>query len=106
VRRLERRGHRVRREAGEVSGPVATVVTLEDPGWIPVAEGLRDEKGWLVVQLSGDSGLTEDEFAEKLAGAFPLISIVIVTFNNRDVNRMCLESLFARTEWPRLEVFV
>ena len=106
LRALERRGHRVRREAGEVSGPVATVVALEDTDWIPVAEGLRDEMGWLVVQLSDVSGLTDDEFAAKLAGAFPLISIVIVTFNNRDVNRLCLESLFARTEWPRLEVFV
>ena len=106
LRALERRGHRVRREAGEVSGPVATVVALEDPDWIPVAEGLRDEMGWLVVQLSDVSSLTDDGFAEKLAGAFPLISIVIVTFNNRDVNRLCLESLFARTEWPRLEIFV
>jgi GT2 family glycosyltransferase len=29
---------------------------------------------------------------------------VIVTCNNRDVNRLCFESLFARTEWPNLEV--
>ncbi len=27
-----------------------------------------------------------------------------MTFNNRELNRACLESVFARTEWPRYEV--
>ena len=37
---------------------------------------------------------------------FPKVSIVVVTCNNLDLNRLCLESLFARTEWPNLEIIV
>ncbi|MFY9550358.1 MAG: polysaccharide pyruvyl transferase family protein [Thermoanaerobaculia bacterium] len=37
---------------------------------------------------------------------FPKVSIVIVTYNNVDLNRLCLESVFARTEWPCFEVLV
>jgi GT2 family glycosyltransferase/glycosyltransferase involved in cell wall biosynthesis len=37
---------------------------------------------------------------------FPQISIIIVTFNNLTLNRLCLESLYARTEWPNFEVIV
>jgi GT2 family glycosyltransferase/2-polyprenyl-3-methyl-5-hydroxy-6-metoxy-1,4-benzoquinol methylase/polysaccharide pyruvyl transferase WcaK-like protein len=35
---------------------------------------------------------------------FPLASVIIVTFNNLELNKLCLESLFGRTEWPSLEV--
>lgn len=38
--------------------------------------------------------------------AFPKASVVIVTFNNLDLNRLCLQSLYERTEWPHLEVIV
>ncbi|MEK6302791.1 MAG: glycosyltransferase [Acidobacteriota bacterium] len=38
--------------------------------------------------------------------AFSKASIVIVTFNNLALNRLCLESLYARTEWPNFEVIV
>jgi glycosyltransferase involved in cell wall biosynthesis/GT2 family glycosyltransferase len=38
--------------------------------------------------------------------AFPKASIVVVTYNNLELNRECLRSLYARTEWPRFEVFV
>lgn len=103
---LERRGHRVHREAAGVSALGATVVALQDSGWIPAAERLGAANGWPVLRLPDSSAPSDEAFAERLAGAFPLISIVIVTYNNRDVNRLCLESLFARTEWPRFEVFV
>ena len=38
--------------------------------------------------------------------AFPKASIIILTFNNLDLNRLCLESLYLRTEWPNFEVIV
>ncbi|HEY9232792.1 MAG TPA: glycosyltransferase, partial [Blastocatellia bacterium] len=38
--------------------------------------------------------------------AFPKASIIIVTFNNLALNRLCIESLYGRTEWPNFEVFV
>lgn len=37
---------------------------------------------------------------------FPKASIMIVTFNNLELNRLCLESLYARTEWPNFDVIV
>ena len=39
-------------------------------------------------------------------GAFAKVSIVIVTFNSLELNRLCIESVFARTEWPNFEVIV
>jgi GT2 family glycosyltransferase/glycosyltransferase involved in cell wall biosynthesis len=40
------------------------------------------------------------------AAAFPRASIVIVTYNNADINLLCLETLFGRMEWPHFEVIV
>ena len=37
---------------------------------------------------------------------FPLASIVIVTYNNLPLNRLCLHSLYAHTDWPNFEVIV
>ncbi|HEX4440435.1 MAG TPA: polysaccharide pyruvyl transferase family protein [Thermoanaerobaculia bacterium] len=42
----------------------------------------------------------------RIAAAFPKVSIVLVTYGRADLTRLCLESLFARTEWPNLEVIV
>src|SRR4030095_14405850 len=33
-------------------------------------------------------------------GSFAKVSIIIVTFNSLELNRLCIESVFARTEWP------
>lgn len=37
---------------------------------------------------------------------FPLASIIILTYNNLALNRLCLQSLYAHTEWPNFEVIV
>jgi GT2 family glycosyltransferase len=74
----------------------ATVSIVEDPAWLALAERLRAQLNWPIAD--GPSG--------ELTRAFPLLSIVVVTYNNRDLNRLCLESLFARTEWPNREVLV
>ncbi|HEY3174049.1 MAG TPA: glycosyltransferase [Thermoanaerobaculia bacterium] len=44
--------------------------------------------------------------APRVAAAFPKVSIVVVTYNNLELTRRCLESLYAQTEWPNLEVIV
>ena len=41
-----------------------------------------------------------------LAGAFPRVSVVIVTYNNRALNEQCLASVLEDTSWPNLEVIV
>lgn len=47
-----------------------------------------------------------EQLAPAVAKSFPLVSIVIVTYNNVDLNRLCLESIFEQTSWPNFEVFV
>ncbi len=74
----------------------ATVCLAADPTWLPLAERLRDERNWPIAPGDG----------RDLANAFDRLSIVVVTYNNRELNRVCLESLFARTEWPSREVLV
>lgn len=39
-----------------------------------------------------------------LAGLYPKVSIVVVTHENVDYARLCLQSLYARTVYPRFEV--
>ncbi len=75
----------------------ATACLVRDPSWRPLAERLATELQWPIAADSGPDTLTE---------AFPRLSIVVVTYNNRDLNRLCLESLFARTEWPNREIVV
>ncbi len=41
-----------------------------------------------------------------VVSAFPKASIVVVTHNNLHLTKQCLESIFARTEWPNYELFV
>ncbi|HEY2797789.1 MAG TPA: glycosyltransferase family 2 protein [Thermoanaerobaculia bacterium] len=83
----------------------ATVAVVKEREWLPLAERLRAERAWRVLDLSGDvRSLGEAALATALADAFPKISIIVVTYNNRELNRACLESVFARTEWPRYEV--
>ncbi len=47
-----------------------------------------------------------EQLERATANAFPRASIVIVTYNNRDINQLCLETLFGRMEWPNFEVIV
>ena len=44
--------------------------------------------------------------APAVRDTFAKASIIIVTYNNRDLNRMCLESINERTDWPNFEVIV
>jgi GT2 family glycosyltransferase len=44
--------------------------------------------------------------AEGLAPAFPLVSVVVVTYGGLELTKACLESVLARETWPRLEVIV
>lgn len=47
-----------------------------------------------------------DLLATHLPSLFPRASTVIVTYNNLELNRACLEHLFARTDWPNHETIV
>ncbi len=42
--------------------------------------------------------------APAVRDVFQKASIIVVTYNNLELNRLCLESIYARTEWPNFEV--
>lgn len=37
---------------------------------------------------------------------FPLVSIMVVTYNNLDLNRLCIESVLGDTDYPNIELIV
>jgi len=47
-----------------------------------------------------------ETLAPAVSGSFPKVSVIVVTFGNLDLNRLCLASLLERSEWPNLEVVV
>jgi len=77
--------------------------------WRPLLERLRAEFGWPVVEAPMDARgrLPANRIAALMPAAcdaFPLASIVILTYNNLPLNRLCLHSLYAHTDWPNFEV--
>ncbi|HVT45797.1 MAG TPA: glycosyltransferase [Thermoanaerobaculia bacterium] len=46
------------------------------------------------------------ELAPAVERIFPRASIAIVTYDNLEMNRRCLESLYETMDWPNFEVFV
>jgi len=72
---------------------------LEDGDWRRVSErrSFARENTW-------ESRLAT--LAPRVADAFPRVSVVVVTYNNLDMTRRCVESLYASTEWPNFEVIV
>lgn len=74
----------------------ATLTVVSDPAWKPAAARLVAERAWAATDRLGDDAA--------ITAAFPRLSVVVVTWNGKDFNRLCLESLLARTEWPNLEI--
>jgi len=81
---LEEGGGRPARLAGETPAPQARQAFAREQTWERRVEVLE----------------------KATASAFPRASIVIVTYNNADINLLCLETLFGRMEWPNFEVIV
>lgn len=55
------------------------------------------ENTWEIRQQALDQAIRE---------LYPLVSIVIVTYNNLALNRLCLESVFNDTDYPNYEIIV
>jgi GT2 family glycosyltransferase/2-polyprenyl-3-methyl-5-hydroxy-6-metoxy-1,4-benzoquinol methylase len=47
-----------------------------------------------------------DALAPAVVETFPKASVIVVTYNNLELNRVCLESIYSRTDWPNFEVVV
>jgi GT2 family glycosyltransferase len=82
----------------------ATAGVVLDPSRAPLAVRFRTERAWAVV--ADAAWHSRGETSAALREAFARLSVVVVTYNNRDLNRLCLQSLLARTEWPNREILV
>jgi len=82
----------------------ATAAVVRDPSRAGLAARLRAERAWAVA--ADGSWRSSEEASRALRDAFAKLSLVVVTYNNRDLNRLCLQSLLARTEWPNREILV
>jgi GT2 family glycosyltransferase len=71
-----------------------------------LAEGPEAAAGRRAFAWANDWDVRVAALAPALAASFPLVSVVIVTIDNLELNRQCVESLFERTAWPNLEVVV
>src|SRR5262249_46635503 len=58
---------------------------------------VAEENDWAHRYEAIDAGLAE---------AFPLVSVVVVTYGGLELTKACLESLLHGETWPRLEVLV
>jgi GT2 family glycosyltransferase/glycosyltransferase involved in cell wall biosynthesis len=47
-----------------------------------------------------------EKLSPALRQVFPKVSIVVVSYNNLEMSRQCLESIYDRTTWPNFEVIV
>ncbi len=47
-----------------------------------------------------------DDLNGAIEELFPLTSILIATYNNLELNKACLDSIFRRTDYPRYEIIV
>ena len=80
--------------------------------WLSQLEAALDENTPFHIAARQDfarRNTWEQRFAllfPQLDALYPLASILVVTYNNLDYTRQCLESLFARTAYPRYEVIV
>lgn len=48
----------------------------------------------------------QETLDQAIRDTFPLVSIIIVTYNNLPLNRLCLESVLNDTDYPNFEVIV
>ncbi|MCL4763258.1 MAG: glycosyltransferase, partial [Burkholderiales bacterium] len=84
-------------------GPEAFVAAIE-------RETARDDAQRVAARRAFAAGNTwearERAFDAAIAAVEPLVSVVVVTYNNRDLNALCLASLTGDTDWPAIEVGV
>jgi GT2 family glycosyltransferase len=93
----------LRRTASERDAAQASDLVLADPA--DSAE-LGDIPRRLFVVGPGGLGAHWTALKAALLDLFPLVSVVVVTYNKLDFNRLCLQSIYDKTTYPNVEVVV
>jgi GT2 family glycosyltransferase/2-polyprenyl-3-methyl-5-hydroxy-6-metoxy-1,4-benzoquinol methylase len=81
----------------EFEAQISAALAEADPALVERRRAFASENTWQQ---------RYDTLAPAVAGLFPQASIIVVTFNNLALNRLCLDSIYARTDWPNYEVIV
>lgn len=105
-----------------VSVGLPELAPMSEAGLLALAEGAEAFVATIEAQVSADddearaarrayaAANTWEARAEAIAAAVdalePEVSIIVVTYNNRDLNEICLASLFRDTDYPSFEVIV
>ena len=72
-------------------------VAQDDTGRQVARRRFASENTWEIRQQAVDQVIRE---------LYPLVSIIVVTYNNLALNRLCVESVFNDTDYPNYEVIV
>ena len=72
-------------------------VAQDDTGRQAARRRFASENTWEIRQQAMDQAIRE---------LYPLVSIIVVTYNNLALNRLCIESVFNDTDYPNYEVIV
>lgn len=105
-----------------VAVPLPELLPIAEQGLIALAESAEafvDAIEREVTQDSKDRYEARRSFAQEntwerryqalaraVEACFPLVSVAIVTYNNLELNRQCLQSVLAHTDYPNLEIIV
>jgi GT2 family glycosyltransferase len=90
-------------------GIVAAVSAVQAATWTSVAEEARARFGWKVVYDSGTADTSPARAAtlrDAIRNAHVKVSIIVVTYFNRELTRLCLDAVFRTTLHPNFEVIV
>lgn len=105
------------------AGIHAAVCWIDEPLNTPLPYILRNNFGWKIVSnrqpkdtisnlrhdLQINDPTTSGHFTEiqaSIQNLFPKVSLIILTYNNLDYTRQCLESIFNKTIYPNYEVVI
>lgn len=107
-------------------GIFEAVCWIDDPLWVKAGYRLRNFYGWKIAAFANPSDATQDPhnlplrsdlglhlpidemsysvIRQELFSLYPLASIVILTYNNLDYTKQCLDSISTKTAYPNYEV--
>jgi GT2 family glycosyltransferase len=88
---------RLASDAKEFEQEISAALAENEPKLVEARRAFAKENTWKK---------RYEVLAPVVRDVFRKASIIVVTYNNLGLNRLCLESIYARTEWPNFEVIV